>query len=322
MQLDQTFYNSCNSKSSVNKTFNNILEQIKTTHTQYDYSASIYTGTDNKIIIKCKQHGKFEQSPYVHFKRGSICPKCASENSSLIRKTPVSDFISKANKMHNNKYDYSLVKYKNTNTKVKIICPKHGEFEQQPADHLCGRGCVKCGSENAGGILTKQMFIDKANIVHNFKYDYSKSIYIRNKFKLIITCPYHGDFTQTASDHLNGNGCKMCGENRKRARYFKEPTILYYVYFPAFKAFKIGITLESRGIKKRFNTEKNLQYIILQSTLYQTGKQAFEQEQKILKENSKHLYKGPKFFSKGGESECFDIDVLGLYKDEDIVESA
>jgi hypothetical protein len=40
--------------------------------------------------------------------------------------------------VHNNKYDYSKVEYINTNSKVKIICPIHGEFEQTPHNHLTG----------------------------------------------------------------------------------------------------------------------------------------------------------------------------------------
>jgi predicted nucleic-acid-binding Zn-ribbon protein len=319
MILDTT---STKNKHSIKKAFNIILEQIATTHTYYDYSLSIYTGTDNKIIIICPEHGEFKQTPYCHFKRGSICPKCARNNSAEKRKTKVSEFIKNANKIHSNKYDYSITEYKNTNTKVKIICPIHGVFEQQPADHLAGHSCSKCGAANTGGVLTREQFIVNATKIHNGKYDYTKSLYTRMKFKIIITCPYHGDFTQTPSDHINGNGCQVCGGNRKRAKYFNEPTILYYLYFPSIGAYKIGITLASRGISKRFNTEKHLEYKILQSKLYETGKEAFEQEQDILKKYSEHRYSGPKFLNKGGESECFNIDVLGLNKDEDIVEPA
>lgn len=323
MTLDNTFYNSSNRKHQVEERYNKILEQISSTHTFYNYSKSIYTGIDNTIIIICPIHGEFEQTSYAHFGvRSSKCPTCAKQLGTSKRKSTLENFIIQAKKIHNNKYDYSLVEYKNTNTKVSIICPIHGKFTQQPADHISGHGCFKCGHTETGGILTTAQFVEKATKVHGIRYSYSKSVYIRSKFKLIITCPYHGDFVQTASDHLNGNGCQTCGQNRKRAKYFSKPTILYYVYFPAFNAYKIGITLESRGISKRFNTEKGLTYKIITSTIYSTGKEAFEQEQKILKEHSQHRYSGPKFLNKGGESECFNINVLGISKDEDIVESA
>jgi hypothetical protein len=54
-------------------------------------------------------------------------------------------FIIKANIVHHNKYDYSLVEYKNNKLKVKIICPIHGIFEQRPDSHLQGKSCKKCG---------------------------------------------------------------------------------------------------------------------------------------------------------------------------------
>ena len=51
------------------------------------------------------------------------------------------DFIEKANLVHNNKYDYSLVEYKGNKTKIKIICKLHGVFEQMPMNHLKKQEC-------------------------------------------------------------------------------------------------------------------------------------------------------------------------------------
>ena len=57
------------------------------------------------------------------------------------------EFIEKAKKVHGNKYDYSKVKYVNTNIKVKIICREHGIFEQTPEAHYRLRqGCPICNS--------------------------------------------------------------------------------------------------------------------------------------------------------------------------------
>ncbi|MCK9369603.1 hypothetical protein M0R04_06820 [Candidatus Dojkabacteria bacterium] len=58
-------------------------------------------------------------------------------------------FIEKANKVHNNKYDYSLVEYINNSTKVTIKCNTHGTFTQKPGNHLTGKngggnGCQIC----------------------------------------------------------------------------------------------------------------------------------------------------------------------------------
>ena len=55
------------------------------------------------------------------------------------------EFIRRARLVHGDKYDYSKVVYVNSTTDVCIICPIHGEFWQRPAEHLRGKGCVKCG---------------------------------------------------------------------------------------------------------------------------------------------------------------------------------
>ena len=54
-------------------------------------------------------------------------------------------FIQIAKSIHGDKYDYSKVEYKDSKTKVIIICNKHGEFKQSPNKHLCNRGCPVCG---------------------------------------------------------------------------------------------------------------------------------------------------------------------------------
>lgn len=59
--------------------------------------------------------------------------------------------------------------------------------------------------------LTTIDFINKANSIHNSKYLYSKTKYINNKSKVIITCSIHGDFEQTPHSHLvQKSGCTKC----------------------------------------------------------------------------------------------------------------
>lgn len=57
------------------------------------------------------------------------------------------EFIAKSKVVHGNRYDYSKVVYKNSKTKVIIVCPEHGEFEQKPEKHWSGQGCPVCGKE-------------------------------------------------------------------------------------------------------------------------------------------------------------------------------
>ena len=127
------------------------------------------------------------------------------------------EFINKANKVHNGKYDYSKVEYVNAKTKICIICPEHGEFWQTPNNHLSGKGCALCANENKLHLYNKSndKFISEAQMIHNGKYDYSKVEYVNAKTKICIICPEHGEFWQTPHNHLQGQGCPKCSPTLK-----------------------------------------------------------------------------------------------------------
>jgi very-short-patch-repair endonuclease len=120
------------------------------------------------------------------------------------------DFIIDVRRIHGNKYDYSLVDYKNNKTKVNIICNEcKNVFYQRPDSHTVNKqGCNFC----YGNIkLTNEEFIKRSNEIHENKYCYEKCIYIRAMDKVIITCPTHGDFLMKPSAHINAkNGCFKC----------------------------------------------------------------------------------------------------------------
>ena len=61
-----------------------------------------------------------------------------------------------------------------------------------------------------GKYINTLAFIEKANKVHNFKYDYSKVNYIKNSIKVSIICPIHGEFLQRPAGHLSGQTCFKC----------------------------------------------------------------------------------------------------------------
>lgn len=124
-----------------------------------------------------------------------------------MRKLTLVEFIEKAKKVHGDKYDYSKVVYVNSQTKVCIICPIHGEFWQHPNDHLNGKGCSKCSNNLK---KTDEEFIEEAKKVHGNKYDYSKVKYVNNRTKVCIICPKHGEFWQMPEKHILGRGCQKC----------------------------------------------------------------------------------------------------------------
>ncbi len=135
------------------------LEKARKLHgDKYDYSLVEYVKSQVKIKIICPVHGVFEQRPQDHLR--FECNKCAYEKDTERKKGTTKDFIIKANKVHEDKYDYSLVEYVNSKTNVKIICPIHGIFEQRPSDHIRGVGCPTCGKESRGEREIRELLIE------------------------------------------------------------------------------------------------------------------------------------------------------------------
>ena len=124
------------------------------------------------------------------------------------------NFIQKAKLKHGDRYDYSKSIYTGCEKKLIIICKEHGEFQQQPNNHLYGKGCVKCGrikTSNDQRSNTEE-FIKNSKLKHGDKYDYSNVKYISYHSKVKIICKDHGEFEQSPSHHLRGQGCYKCGE--------------------------------------------------------------------------------------------------------------
>lgn len=130
----------------------------------------------------------------------------------------LNSFIERSDNIHSYKYDYSKVVYKNTYTKIIIICPIHGDFLQIPKNHQKGHGCPKCAVDFKSKLLSNGIneFISKSISKHGDRYDYSKSIYINNKTKLSIICKEHGEYMMSPSHHYNGHGCSSCSNNYRK----------------------------------------------------------------------------------------------------------
>ena len=199
---------------------------------KYDYSLVDYINSKYKVKIICPIHGEFSQTPNNHLQKYG-CFKCRYIKSAKTNSSNIEKFIKNANDIHKNKYNYKLVEYINTDTKVKIICPIHGRFEQSPHSHLRGRECFECGKEkiSKANRSTVEEFIVKSRSVHKNKYDYTLVEYINNYTDVKITCPIHGEFKQRPNNHLSGAGCNICSNSsngeKKVKKYLKNNKIQF-----------------------------------------------------------------------------------------------
>ena len=176
---------------------------------KYDYSKVNYINSRTPITLICKKHGEFDY--YIkHLKEGRGCPMCSKNKTTV-------DFIENAKNVHGDKYDYSKSNYTGRHNKLIIICPIHGDFEQEAGAHLSGCGCPKCANErrNNNKRMSTEEFIKRAKYIHGNKYDYSKVNYKNLESKITIICPEHGKFDYRADSHLfQESGCPKCNQSK------------------------------------------------------------------------------------------------------------
>ena len=73
------------------------------------------------------------------------------------------------------------------------------------------------------------------------------------------------------------------------------------------QAYKIGIT--NNSVASRYDTEEQSIFKVLFECVYTIGREAYIEEQRLLKEFSQYKYKGPDIL-KSGNTELFIIDIL------------
>lgn len=109
---------------------------------RYDYSLwPEHITAKHKVDTICPDHGSWSHTVANHINKKSGCPQCAGN----LERT-LDEFISRSEKIHGEKYGYSLAFGKvSNNSPVTITCPEHGEFVQLATNHLAGKGCPSCG---------------------------------------------------------------------------------------------------------------------------------------------------------------------------------
>lgn len=196
------------------KTLEEFVERSNKVHdNKYDYSKVKFINNREHVVIICKIHGDFEQPPRSHYS-GRGCVKCFHDKLTMSN----DKFIEKSKKIHGNKYDYSKVVYVKSYKNVIIICKTHGDFKQQPSNHLYGSGCPNCSydSQKTTNLLTNDQFIEKSKKIHGSKYDYTNTKYISVADNINLRCNVHNiNFVVNVTSHLrmknnNTGGCPNC----------------------------------------------------------------------------------------------------------------
>lgn len=277
-----------------------------------------------KVLRKENRWVYFETMFGLCRKKDSDIGRNCYQISSAVDKT---DYLKKHIQfIHGDRYDLSLVEYVNNATKITIICKEHGSFKTI-ATSITSRntGCIQCGNIEGSSIRIHSInqFINKANEVHEFKYDYSKTVYKRDGLKLIITCPEHGDFYQTASSHKQGQGCKKCGRIKSNTYLSENPNGWTKTsweekankskYFDSFKVYIIKCyneTEEFYKIGRTFNTLKKRFKSVAMPYFYEiiqieqgTAEEMYKLETKLKQSNKEYKYIPKIKFD--GRHECF-----------------
>ena len=183
---------------------------------KFTYDMLNATKVTDKINITCPIHGQFVQELRTHLKSIHGCSKCGNSHVSKVRRKTQEAYIKEATYLHNNKYDYSLVKYNGDGSRIIIICPIHGQFSQQAGSHV-GKskcGCKKCAVaiESQKQKLKANEVLARINVPAHIHVDITS--YNTTKTKMTCICDYHGPFFQLPEIIFSGRGgvCPVCAK--------------------------------------------------------------------------------------------------------------
>lgn len=287
---------------AVRSTREQFIEKAISIHgNKYSYECVDYKNNNTEVEIICPEHGPFYMKPTKHTDRAQECPKCTGTVYQHTQET----FLEKCREHHGDFYDYSLVVYTKNYNNVKIICPRHGVFEQLANSHATGKGCSKCFNErrSINRAVSFESFVERSRDVHGSKYTYSKKDFVLggldNKTK--IHCPEHGIFEQTPKSHLSGAGCPSCtrwGFNRSK------DGVVYILCCD--NIVKVGISNRSAKIRAKCVSKSSGKYFEVVKEYVLDG-HSCEKVEKSSLEKLKHTFKQPneKF---EGYTECFITD--------------
>lgn len=172
--------------------------------------SSIVTAGD-KAKFTCKFHGEFV-SILQDVVSGHGCPTCGKNRfiswmDVNVRVTP-EEFEKRANEVHKGRYKYRLETYVEMREKMAMLCDKHGEFWQEPSNHIgLEAGCPSCAGRDPKAEREIRTYIgslgfevtEKARILDGWEID----VYIPEKKLGIEHCGlyWHGEKHKDAGYH-------------------------------------------------------------------------------------------------------------------------
>jgi len=187
------------SKEEIQCKINNIFGEGKYT------LLNILKNKKTILELKCNIHNNIFRKIYsdmVNQKQG--CPICSKETWK-VKRTPneIYDELVKLNK----EYDYSEIKTLDritTDTKLPIICSKHGVFYQSFHQHI-KNGCPVCA-----GLRT--LHSDKIKYIESREYSLIENNEFKSKDAIKLKCNKHNvEFEETYNDFQQGHtGCPVC----------------------------------------------------------------------------------------------------------------
>lgn len=129
-------------------------------------------------------------------------------------------FLERLQEAYPDKYDTSLVDFKDRDHRVTLICKEHGEFKITPRMLFTSErgheahGCWKCAGlddpSNRPAPMTADEFFLKMNEIYGDRFDFSHSEFNGMKKSVVYVCKEHGEQKSGVATLLKGKGCDYC----------------------------------------------------------------------------------------------------------------
>jgi hypothetical protein len=138
------------------------IERFRDMHGDKFSYPDVIKGSKNSINVFCNKHNtEFETSPQLHLRSVNTgCKKCYADYIKERDSIKPLEKIKQFKTVHGGKYTYHPETITLSQEDMKITCPTHGEFWQQPLHHQRGHGCPKCGYYSA---YKKDRWVEKSN---------------------------------------------------------------------------------------------------------------------------------------------------------------